>query len=136
MKPSRKLRSSLSTVRGLGSAKDGTHHFWVQRLTALALIPLSIWFVYSLLDLMVTGSQQTVAEWFAAPHAALIMTFFIIALFYHAKLGLQVVIEDYVHCECNKLVLVINNFANIALAIISIMAVFKLHFLDVISSGV
>ena len=137
-KDNKKLRSSLSTVRGLGSAHDGTHHFWVQRLTAVALIPLTLWFVYSLLALATGGvSHQEVAEWLASPFPTFLMIMLSIALFYHAKLGLQVVIEDYVHCECYKTTLLIaNSFTMFAFAVISIMAVLKLHFLDVVSSAI
>lgn len=134
----KKLRSPLSSVRGLGSAHDGTHHFWVQRISAVALIPLLMWFVYSVICLAAGGVRhQEVAEWLASPFPAFMLICTLIATFYHAKLGLQVVIEDYIRCDTYKITLLIaNNFFMFACAVISIMAVLKLHFLDVLSSAV
>ena len=87
------LRTPLSEVRGLGSAKEGTHHWWHQRLTALALIPLGIWFVISLI--VFTGaSHAEVAAWMGHPVNAGLLLLLIATTFYHLKLGLQVVIED------------------------------------------
>lgn len=131
------FRTPLAIVRGLGSAKDGTHHWWMQRLSAIALIPLCIWFVYSLLSLMLYTDHARVAEWLAAPLPAMLMLLMIIALFYHSKLGMQVIIEDYVHKESWKIaLLILNNFAMWVLGVISAFAVLKLHFLDVVSQGV
>ena len=96
------LRSPLGRVRGLGSAKEGVDHWWAQRLTALALIPLSVWFVISLLG--VTGADYAaVKAWVGSPVVAGLLILLIAATFYHAYLGLQVVIEDYVHSEGWKL---------------------------------
>jgi succinate dehydrogenase / fumarate reductase membrane anchor subunit len=96
------LRSPLGRVRGLWSAKEGVNHWWAQRLTALALIPLSIWFVISLLG--VTGADYAaVKTWVGSPVVAGLLILLIVATFYHAYLGLQVVIEDYVHSEGWKL---------------------------------
>ena len=96
------LRSPLGRVRGLGSAKEGVNHFWAQRMTALALIPLSIWFVISLL--VITGvDHATVKAWVSSPVVAGLLILLIAATFYHAFLGLQVVIEDYIHGEGLKL---------------------------------
>jgi succinate dehydrogenase / fumarate reductase membrane anchor subunit len=92
------LRTPLARARGLGSAKDGTHHWWVQRLTAVALVPLTIWFAASLV--MLSGATyDQVGDWMERP---LVMTFLILFVavgMHHAQLGLQVVIEDYVHSE-------------------------------------
>jgi len=90
------LQTPLKRVRGLGSAKDGTHHFVIQRLTALALIPLSIWVVFLALTLMRADYAQARAI-VHQPFAALWLAAFVIAAFWHAQLGMQVVIEDYVH---------------------------------------
>ncbi len=96
------LRSPLGRVRGLGSAKEGVDHWWAQRLTALALIPLAVWFVIALLG--VTGADYaTVRAWVGSPVVAGLLILLIVATFYHAYLGLQVVIEDYVHSEAWKL---------------------------------
>ena len=96
------VRTPLARVRGLGSAKAGVEHWWMQRLTALALVPLTLWFVYSLTAL--TGaSHGTVALWLARPRNSVLMIMLVIAAFHHAQLGLQVVIEDYVHGEGTRL---------------------------------
>ncbi len=96
------LRSPLGRVRGLGSAKEGVNHFWAQRMTALALIPLCVWFVISLL--VITGADHaTVKAWVSSPVVAGLLILLIAATFYHAFLGLQVVIEDYIHGEGLKL---------------------------------
>ena len=96
------LRSPLGRVRGLGSAKSGTEHFWMQRLTAIAVIPLTLWFVYSLITL-VGADHAAAAVWLRAPTTAVLMLLLIVATFHHMQLGLQVVIEDYVHAEGPKL---------------------------------
>jgi succinate dehydrogenase / fumarate reductase membrane anchor subunit len=90
------LRTPLKRARGLGSAKDGTHHFVVQRLTALALVPLGIWIVFLALALLHSDYAQARAI-VQQPFAAIWLSAFVIAAFWHAQLGLQVVIEDYVH---------------------------------------
>lgn len=90
------LRTPLKSVRGLGSARSGTRHFVVQRITAVALVPLSLWFVWialSLIHLDYAGARALIAQ----PCNAVLLAAFVLALFWHAQLGLQVVIEDYVH---------------------------------------
>lgn len=89
------LRTPLSKVKGLGSAKDGTDHFWVQRLTAIALAPLCLWFCFSLASLPSMDYVQF-TQWLSSPFRAVMMLLVILVAFYHAALGLQVVIEDYV----------------------------------------
>ncbi|MGB1556160.1 MAG: succinate dehydrogenase, hydrophobic membrane anchor protein [Oceanococcaceae bacterium] len=96
------FRSPLGQARGLGSAKSGTGHFMAQRLTAMALIPLTLWFVWELLCHAGSSHEEFVA-WIGQPLVAALMAMFCIALFHHAQLGLQVVIEDYVHGEGAKL---------------------------------
>ncbi len=90
------LQTPLKRARGLGSAKDGTHHFIVQRITALALIPLTIW-VITLALVLVRADYARAHAIVHHPFAAVWLTAFVIATFWHAQLGLQVVIEDYVH---------------------------------------
>lgn len=116
----------LGRVRGLGSARDGTRHWWAQRLTAAALVPLSIWFVASLIFL--TGADHTtVTAWLGSPVVAVLMVLLIVALFHHAQLGLQVVIEDYVHTEWLKLGLVVlGKLAAFTLAAFSVFAVLRM----------
>ena len=92
------LQTPLKRARGLGSAKDGTHHFIVQRLTALALVPLTIWVIYLALALVHADYAHARAI-VHHPFAAVWLTAFVIATFWHAQLGLQVVIEDYVHAR-------------------------------------
>ncbi len=97
------LRSPLARVRGLGAAKEGVSHWWAQRLTALALVPLSLWFVASLATL--AGADHAVVRaWVSSPLVASLLILLVVATLYHAYLGLQVVIEDYVHHEGAKLV--------------------------------
>lgn len=93
---SRDLRNPLQRARGLGSAKDGVGHWWSQRLTAIALVVLVLWFVVLVLGLL-GHDYQAVRASIARPWNALLMIAFIIAAFWHSVLGLQVVIEDYVH---------------------------------------
>lgn len=100
------LRSPLGRVRGLGSAKEGVAHWWAQRVTAVALVPLTLWFVVSVLSLAGASYEQALA-FFAAPHRAVPMLLLIVALFHHAQLGLQVVIEDYIHQEGAKIALLL-----------------------------
>lgn len=120
------LRTPLARVNGLGAAKDGTNHFWMQRVTAVALIPLCIWFVASIVSL-VGASYETVADWLSAPLPALLMILFLGTGFYHLKLGMQVVIEDYVHTEWVKIAcLLLNYFFCIALGLAAVMSVLAL----------
>ena len=91
-----RYRTPLKDVRGLGSAKDGTHHFIVQRVTAVALIFLSAWFLYFVVGLM-SADYLSATDAVAKPWNAVLLIAFLVASFWHAQLGMQVVIEDYVH---------------------------------------
>ncbi len=122
----RSLRTPLARARGLGSAKDGTHHFWLQRLTAIALVPLTIWFALSVASLA-TADLPAVLAWMRSPLSAVLMLSFLLAGFWHMKLGLQVVIEDYVHGEWRKVTcLILNNLISIFLALAATLAVLKM----------
>lgn len=122
------LRSDLGRVRGLGSAKDGTSHWWAQRVTAVALVPLSIWFVFSVVNL-VGVDKDGFKVWLNGPGSFVLMVLFLIALFYHMQLGLQVVIEDYVHNERNKVTsLVLNKLLAVFLVVSSITALMRIAF--------
>jgi succinate dehydrogenase / fumarate reductase membrane anchor subunit len=88
------LRSPLSKVKGLGSAKEGTTHFWRQRLTALLLIPLVLWIGFSLAALPV--DHATLVGWIQQPWVSVALVLLVIVTFYHAQLGLQIIIEDYI----------------------------------------
>jgi succinate dehydrogenase / fumarate reductase membrane anchor subunit len=100
--PQKRLVGPLSRARGLGSAKHGLQHWWRQRVSAVALVPLTLWFVYSAVRLTGAG-QADVIHWLARPVSAILMSLFIVAMFYHLSLGVQVVIEDYVHRDAVKL---------------------------------
>ena len=100
------LRSPLNRARGLGSAKSGVHHFWMQRLTAVALIPLVIWFAVSLV--MLSGADYGMARsWLSSPFVMVLLILTICIGLYHGQLGIQVVIEDYVHNDGVKLALIV-----------------------------
>ena len=96
------LRTPIARARGLGSAKDGTRHWWMQRITAIALVPLAVWLVGSFVAIGAADHAQTV-HWIRSPAVAIALLLTIAVLFHHAQLGLQVVIEDYVHTEWTKL---------------------------------
>ena len=120
------MQSELGRVRGLGSARDGVHHWWMQRLTAIALVPLLLWFVISIAGLAGTGHQQAVA-FLSAPPVAIVMILLLLATFWHAALGVQVVIEDYVHHEGWKFAwLIVNRLGFFVLGVTALFAVLKL----------
>jgi succinate dehydrogenase / fumarate reductase membrane anchor subunit len=121
-------RTPLGRVRGLGSAKEGAAHWWAQRLTAIALVPLVLWFVISLLS-MIGADHGTVKAWLGEPLPAVLAVLLIVATFHHAQLGLQVVVEDYVHNEGAKLTLIVLiKFAALLLGALAVFAVLKLAF--------
>ncbi len=121
------LRTPLSKVKGLGSAKDGTHHFWHQRLTALVLIPLVVWLGFSLAAMPVTHSS--LLEWVRQPLATIALVLLIASTFYHAQLGLQVVIEDYVASHSSRtFVLLASNLFCLLFGIAGVIAVLKIAF--------
>lgn len=101
-----RMRSPLGRAIGLGSAKEGVEHWWAQRITAIALVPLTLWFVIAIIGL-VGADLEAVQDWVGRPLPAILLMLLLIAIFYHVSLGLQVVIEDYVHPELAKLGLVI-----------------------------
>lgn len=119
-------RSPLAKVRGLGSAKAGTSHWWMQRVTAVVLIPLSFWLIM-FLNLSLNAPYQEMIEWLALPLNTLGMVAWVLAVFYHAALGLQVVIEDYIAAEGVKIVAVWTvNLSFLLLALAALIAVFRI----------
>ncbi len=122
------MRTPLGRVRGLGTAKEGVEHWWMQRLTSIALVPLVIWFVFQIVDL--AGADHASFQFWLGHHTnALLMVLLVVALFHHAQLGLQVVIEDYVHHEGVKLgAIVAVKFLAIVCATSSVLAVLRLAF--------
>lgn len=122
-----RLRSPISRARGLGSAKSGTAHFWAQRLTALALAPLLIWFIVSIVGL-VGASHAEVAAWIAIPLNSVLFITMTAVLFWHSMLGMQVIVEDYLHDNWIKLaVLITLKFAHVLLAITAVYAVLRIN---------
>ena len=123
-----KFRTPLARVRGLGSAKSGTHHWWMQRLTAVALVPLTLWLVASLIN-VATADHATVIAWLGSPLAAVLLCALIVAIFYHGQLGLQVVLEDYVHTEWLKLAsIVLAQLVSLFLAAVCLFAALSIAF--------
>ncbi len=119
-------RGSLRRVLGLGSVKGGVRHWWMQRLTAIALVPLSIWFITSV-TCLAGADHARVTSWISDPFVALILILMLITMFYHLRLGLQVVIEDYIHTKTLKLMCMLgNDFINIALAVACAFSVLKI----------
>ena len=122
------MRSTLGRVRGLGSSGDGSHHWWIQRLTAVALIPLGIWFIFAVLSFVGTDYAQFKA-WAGHHGNALLLVLFIITAFHHAQLGMQVVIEDYIHGEAVKITsILLIKFVSFMFAVSCILAVLRLYF--------
>lgn len=121
-----KFRTPLKNVRGLGAAKTGTEHFVHQRLTATALIPLTLWFLVFVLSLV--GSDYAAAtEAVSKPWNAMLLVGFLIASFWHAQLGLQVVLEDYIHNSLLALALQTTvKFIAVLGAIVSVFAVARI----------
>ena len=121
-----RYRTPLYNVRGLGSAKDGTRHWWLQRVTAAALIPLTLWLAYSLAH-VANMDYESARTWLSSPVSAVLMLAALWALLLHAKLGLQVVIEDYLHAEGGKVVmLLLMKFVVILLGLSAAFAVLRI----------
>jgi succinate dehydrogenase / fumarate reductase membrane anchor subunit len=122
------MRSPLGRVRGLGSAREGVGHWWAQRMTALALAPLALWFVAALIGL--TGADHgTARAWIGAPVPASLLVLLIVASFYHGALGMQAIIEDYIHHEGAKLTaLIAVNGLSLVLGLTGVLAVLTVLF--------
>ena len=115
-------------VLGLGTAKGAAEHWWVQRLTAVALLPLGLWFALSLLGMPDFG-YATVLAWVQRPFTSILLLLFVAAIGYHSFLGVQVVIEDYVTGKALKIVALMGStFAHAGLAIAAVFAVLKIAF--------
>ena len=122
-----RVQSPLGRATGLGSAKGGFTHWWVERVTAVALGPLTVWFAASLIA-HTNGDYQTLIGWLSAPVTTVLMILLLFALFWHMALGLQVVVDDYVHTEAKIWMLLAIRFACVTLATVGIMAMLYIAF--------
>ncbi len=121
------LRTPLARVKGLGSAKEGTSHFWHQRLTALALVPLVLWFGFTLASL--PTDYVTLTYYISQPVTAVSLILVIVMAFYHAQLGLQMVLEDYLSSHASRIAAIIfSGFLCLIFALMGILAVLKILF--------
>lgn len=118
-------RSPIARARGLGSAKGGVEHWWAERVTAVALVPLTIWFAASMIA-VAGGDHASFLEWLGSPISSACMVLLLIALFYHMALGLQVVIEDYVHSGAKTALLVAMRLSCFAFATAGIVATLRI----------
>ena len=120
------LRSDLGRVKGLGSAKEGLGHWRLQRLTAIALVPLALWFVTALMSL-ITAPHAQVVMWISKPYVTVLLLALVVSLFWHVKLGLQVVIEDYVHSPWLQIALQVGvRWAAALGALLAIVSIIKI----------
>ena len=127
------MRSQLGRVRGTGSAHSGVHHWYAERVTAIALIPLTLWFIYAMLHL-VGAPQPVVASWVAHPWNTVLLLALIAATFHHMQLGLQVVYEDYIDAKWFMNVLILATKAvSYLLGLAAVVAVLRLAFTTPIS---
>jgi succinate dehydrogenase / fumarate reductase membrane anchor subunit len=123
-----KMSTPLARVRGLGAAKAGTEHFWRQRLTAVANVPLTIAFVLIVVSLL-SRNHAGAAQILGSPLVAIVMLLFILSITTHMRIGMQVIIEDYVHDEPVRLALImLNTFFTLAVALASAYGILKLSF--------
>ena len=119
--------TSIGRVRGLGSAKEGTHHWWMQRVTAGANIALTLWLLLSL-ALQPGYDYPAMRQWLGSAWAAVPMALLVVSVFWHFRLGLQVAIEDYAHAENRVVLLVLLNFFVIAAGGVALFSILKLAF--------
>ena len=121
-------KTPLSRVRGLGSAKQGVHHWWAQRITAVALIPLVAWFAISLI--MMSGADYTVVRaWIGSPVVMVLLTLTIVIGLHHGQIGMQEVVEDYVHNEGMKLALIVLlRFTAVFFGLAAIVSILRIGF--------
>lgn len=120
------MRAPLAQVRGHGSAKAGAHHWWAQRLSAIALVPLFLWFVASV-AVIATADYATAVFWISSPWNSALLILLIAATFYHAQLGMQVVFEDYISTHWLQVTsIILVRFLALLLAAVSIIAVLRI----------
>jgi succinate dehydrogenase / fumarate reductase membrane anchor subunit len=120
------MQSALARARGLGSARSGSRHWWLQRVSAMALAPLTIWFVISFATL-IGANHRTYSQWIGSLANAVLMILLVIVLFYHMALGLQVIAEDYLHPDRVKLLAIVSiQLGCLVLAIMGIVSIFRM----------
>ena len=116
------IRTSLARARGRGASGTGTHHWLIQRVTSVALIPLTLWML-TCIECLITPEHAETVAWMTSPFVAIVLVLFTICAFYHAALGMQVVIEDYVHKPGWKFtLLILSNFTLFALGAATLFA--------------
>lgn len=121
-------RTPVKQARGLGSARSGVGHWWMQRVTAIALVPLGIWFAASFIALL-SADYTTVTAWLSLPLNAVLTSLLLGVMFYHSWLGIQVVIEDYVHAEGLKIAsLLVIKFIHVLVAAYGVFVVLRIAF--------
>ena len=117
------LQTPLARARGLGSAKEGLHHWWMQRVTAIALIPLTLWLIYAVASIADAG-YKTVIEELSSPLNSSLIISLIIAAFYHAALGMQIVFEDYISSKPKRIVCIVTT--NLLLFFLAVTGIFSI----------
>lgn len=122
------LRNPIARARGLGSAKEGTGHFLAQRLTALALAPLLVWFIASVVGL-VGATHAEIVAWLSQPVSSVLFVVMLVVLFWHSMLGMQVIVEDYIHNTGLKFAVLVGlKFGHVLLAVAAVWAVLRIAF--------
>lgn len=120
------LRSPLSKAKGLGASGHASHHWWMQRLSAIALVPLVVWFMINVVR--AADAPNGIMHFLYSPFHALAMALFIGTMLYHGALGMKVIYEDYISCLCARTFMIIaTNFASIALGAGAILAIIYVH---------
>ncbi len=123
-----KYRTPISRARGLGSSKDGLGHWWMQRLSAIGLVPLVVWFVVSIISISGQSHVEVIA-WLQSPHRSILLSIFLIISLYHSNLGLQAIFEDYVQARWLQLsARIAASFAAIVLGFTGVFSLLGLAF--------
>ena len=122
------MQSHLSRARGLGAAKSGIHHWWVERVTAVALVPLTVWFVYAVLHLL--GAPQAAVHHFVASPVNTVLLLSMVAMtFHHMQLGLQVVMEDYISSQTwQPVAILLNKAVALLLGLLCVVSILRMAF--------
>lgn len=121
------LISPLNRVLGLGSAKGGTEHWWVQRLTAVALVPLGLWLLFSLASLD-ASSYPAIVEWLRQPLTGILLLLTVLVVVYHSYLGVQMVVEDYVGGSAKVVVLILSAFGHVFICVAALYSILRVAF--------